>query len=210
MEWAPTHNQSSGNWQPEWVCPRCGGSISPNHPLLQSVPTQPYCAEHGSKNQMGASEASSLAIFSVAWWQGRSRSFIPLSCKQHASLVSSLCPPVSELKRWYAPSCYPHHTTISVDGIGAHDHISRASMFTALAQVPQANGCLPFMRFFLHKPIPVCLARQHRQPPCHTPSRRRRTGRPFNASLVLPGATVCPIPSAQPTASRRAFVRLPR
>ena len=45
-----------------------------------------------------------------------------------------------------------NHTIVSVDGIGAYDHISRSSMLSALAEVPEANRCLPFVRLFYTHP----------------------------------------------------------
>ena len=46
----------------------------------------------------------------------------------------------------------PTHTILSVDGIGAYDTISRASMLQGLLTVPEANCCLPFVRQFYTAP----------------------------------------------------------
>ena len=46
----------------------------------------------------------------------------------------------------------PDQTIVSVDGIGAYDHVSRTSMLTGLLQVPEANQCLPFVRLFYANP----------------------------------------------------------
>ena len=46
----------------------------------------------------------------------------------------------------------PTHTILSVDGIGAYDTISRASMLQGLLAVPEANCCLPFVRQFYTTP----------------------------------------------------------
>ena len=45
-----------------------------------------------------------------------------------------------------------NHTIISVDGIGAYDHMSKSSMLSALAEVPEANRCLPFVQLFHTNP----------------------------------------------------------
>ena len=44
-----------------------------------------------------------------------------------------------------------HQTILSVDGVGAFDHISRTSMLHGLLQV-LANRCLPFVRSFYGTP----------------------------------------------------------
>ena len=46
----------------------------------------------------------------------------------------------------------PDQTIVSVDGIGAYDHVSRTRMLTGLLQVPEANQCLPFVRLFYANP----------------------------------------------------------
>ena len=46
----------------------------------------------------------------------------------------------------------PTHTILSVDGVGAYDTISRASMLQGLIAVPEANCCLPFVRQFYTAP----------------------------------------------------------
>ena len=50
MVWAPTHDQSAGEWCPEWICLRCNATVEPNHTLLQSVPPTPACPEHGLRS----------------------------------------------------------------------------------------------------------------------------------------------------------------
>ena len=42
----------------------------------------------------------------------------------------------------------PTATVVSIDGIGAFDHVSRASMLGELMGIPQANSALPFVRLF--------------------------------------------------------------
>ena len=51
MVWAPTHNQSTGEWRPEWICFRCNATVQPDHTLLQSVPPTPACPEHGTSRR---------------------------------------------------------------------------------------------------------------------------------------------------------------
>ena len=41
---------------------------------------------------------------------------------------------------------------VSIDGIGAYDHISRAAMLTKLASLPTACQALPFVRMFYAQP----------------------------------------------------------
>ena len=41
---------------------------------------------------------------------------------------------------------------LSVDGIGAYDHVSRTTMLTALRQTAKANQALPFARMFCSTP----------------------------------------------------------
>ena len=49
MAWAPVHVQHTGEWQPEWVCLRCNALLRHDHPLLQSLPQQPTCDDHGPR-----------------------------------------------------------------------------------------------------------------------------------------------------------------
>ena len=73
--------------------------------------------------------------------------------------------------------------TMTVDGIGAFDQISRASMLGALRDVEGGSQALPF-EVVLWATVPVLLGRQCR---CCAPcglGRRRRTGRRNDASPV--------------------------
>ena len=46
-----------------------------------------------------------------------------------------------------------HDTVVlSLDGIGAYDHIHRASMLSKLAALPTASSMLPFVRLFYSGP----------------------------------------------------------
>lgn len=47
---------------------------------------------------------------------------------------------------------HPTRTILSIDGIGAYDNISRASMLNGLAAVPEAHGCLPFAQMWYARP----------------------------------------------------------
>ena len=46
----------------------------------------------------------------------------------------------------------PDQTIFSVDGIGAYDHVSRASMLQGLLNTPNAQAALPFVRQFYSQP----------------------------------------------------------
>ena len=46
----------------------------------------------------------------------------------------------------------PSQTILSVDGIGAYDHVSRASMLQGLRHTPHAQDALPFVRLFYSQP----------------------------------------------------------
>ena len=48
---------------------------------------------------------------------------------------------------WATEAC-PATTILSVDGIGAHDHMSRQSLLQALQRAPRARAALPFARLF--------------------------------------------------------------
>ena len=50
--------------------------------------------------------------------------------------------------RQLATELFATTTILSVDGIGAYDHLSRQSMLQALRDVPNARAALPFARLF--------------------------------------------------------------
>ena len=54
---------------------------------------------------------------------------------------------VHGMRRHRSPSSQAT-TILSVDGIGAYDHMSRQSMLQALQRVPRARAALPFARLF--------------------------------------------------------------
>ena len=80
----------------------------------------------------------------------------------------------------------PHSTVVSVDGIGAYDHISRNAMMRGLRHVVEGDRILPFALAFYGKPstyiweddvgdvhqIPHADALLHRPTPCIGSSRR--------------------------------------
>ena len=41
-------------------------------------------------------------------------------------------------------------TVLSVDGIGAYDHVYRAAMLSRLMQMPEPRSLLPFVRLAVH------------------------------------------------------------
>eukprot|EP00435_Cladocopium_sp_Y103_P027618 s2497_g6.t2 len=49
MQWAPNFHQQGQHWTPEWSCLRCNSTVTPDHPLLQHVPEQPNCHQHGPR-----------------------------------------------------------------------------------------------------------------------------------------------------------------
>ena len=46
----------------------------------------------------------------------------------------------------------PRATVLSIDGVGAFDHVSRKSMLGSLRRLPRASACLPFVRLFYGQP----------------------------------------------------------
>ena len=80
----------------------------------------------------------------------------------------------------------PQCTTMTVDGIGAFDQVSRASMLGALRDVEGGSQALPF-EVVLWATVPVLVGRQCRCcAPCGS-GRTRRTGRRNDASDVTLG-----------------------
>ena len=49
MHWAPHFQQQLQEWRPEWTCLRCNTTLTPDHPLLQQLPEQPRCPQHGPR-----------------------------------------------------------------------------------------------------------------------------------------------------------------
>ena len=47
VERAPNFRHIDGTWTPEWTCLRCNTTATPDHPLLQNLPPQPRCTQHG-------------------------------------------------------------------------------------------------------------------------------------------------------------------
>eukprot|EP00959_Pyramimonas_sp_CCMP1952_P326777 6840389-Pyramimonas_sp.AAC.1 len=48
----------------------------------------------------------------------------------------------------YLAEAFPTKVIMSVDGVGAFDHISRASIFQSLLQNPALHGLIPFVRLW--------------------------------------------------------------
>ena len=47
MDWAPNMDQTTREWQAEWVCLRCNNHITGTHPSIQYEGTRPNCSIHG-------------------------------------------------------------------------------------------------------------------------------------------------------------------
>ena len=50
MDRAPTLNQTTQQWQPEWVCLRCTNTITPDHPAMRHTEPAPHCPTHGPRS----------------------------------------------------------------------------------------------------------------------------------------------------------------
>ena len=50
MDWAPNFNQTTQQWQPEWVCLRCSNTITPDQPSMQQAGPAPHCPTHGPRS----------------------------------------------------------------------------------------------------------------------------------------------------------------
>ena len=69
----------------------------------------------------------------------------------------------------------PHATVLSVDGIGAFDHVHHASMMSKLLEVPGFCALLPFVRVSYRSPFALHLGGRSRTEPRDSATRRRRT-----------------------------------
>ena len=49
MHWAPHFDQRSQEWTSEWNCLRCNNTVTLEHALLQHIPAQPECPQHGPR-----------------------------------------------------------------------------------------------------------------------------------------------------------------
>ena len=49
MEWAPNMDQTTREWQPEWVCLRCNRTVTPNDLAIQTAGPPPICSSHGPR-----------------------------------------------------------------------------------------------------------------------------------------------------------------
>ena len=49
MEWAPTMDQNTREWQAEWICLRCNRQVTTAHPSMQHPGHTPHCSIHGPR-----------------------------------------------------------------------------------------------------------------------------------------------------------------
>ena len=49
MEWAPTMDQTTRQWQAEWICLRCNRQVTTEHPSMQHTGPTPHCSIHGPR-----------------------------------------------------------------------------------------------------------------------------------------------------------------
>ena len=78
-------------------------------------------------------------------------------------------------------------TMLSIDGVGAYDTISRHSMLAALAAVPGANRCSPFVNMFYSHPSNYVWHDQHSQPHLITQAEGGEQGDPLMPALLSLG-----------------------
>ena len=78
----------------------------------------------------------------------------------------------------------PTSTVLSVDGIGAYDHVLRSAMLGRLLQIPAARAILPFVRLSCGAPSSYTWVDGEGQQHCHA-SRRRRARRSAHAVALL-------------------------
>ena len=65
---------------------------------------------------------------------------------------------------WHLTTETDHRQTVlSVDGIGAYDHVSRNAMLRGLANTPHAQAALPFARLFYSQPFTYLWTDDHGQ-----------------------------------------------
>ena len=104
----------------------------------------------------------------------------------------------------------PKQTNLSVDGVGAYDHVLRSTMLERLMRMPTARGMLPFVRLSCGTSSRYSWVGRHRQTTFRHTSRRRRAGRPTDASAVFRGDPRSIGGGFQFHGARRAIVRIPR
>ena len=49
MDWAPNMDQTTREWQAQWVCLRCNNHVTGAHPSIQYEGTRPNCSIHGPR-----------------------------------------------------------------------------------------------------------------------------------------------------------------
>ena len=75
-----------------------------------------------------------------------------------------------------ATDASPTTTVLSVDGIGAYDHVLRAAMLGRLECMPRAKAILPFVRLSYAQPFTYSWFNDEGERQSGHPSRGRRTG----------------------------------
>ena len=124
--------------------------------------------------------ASWSARFSVVWWLERwPRVWVPRSrpraLHQYALTTRSGCESIAHALQGLT-DLDPEATVMSVDGVGAFDLISRASMMSALRNVPGCDDALPFVLQFYGQPSNFMWGGRDGQGPRHRAGQRRRAG----------------------------------
>ena len=101
----------------------------------------------------------------------------------------------------------PRTTVLSIDGVGAYDHISRASMFLGLRDARVAP-LLPFVSQFYGAPSRYTFYDEHGAPPRCLAGRGGRAGGPFDARPLRRGPARRPPRGPLCPAARGAPLRL--
>ena len=108
------------------------------------------------RSQMGASGASLWATSSAGRWQEPSRSRLPDAEKasapyQYALNTRAVCECVAHILQTLT-DLDPEATIVSIDGVGAHDSISRNAMLEGFLRMEDGERVLPFVRRFYGSP----------------------------------------------------------
>ena len=76
----------------------------------------------------------------------------------------------------------PQCTVLSIDGVGAYDHVLRSSFLQKLHNVPSSQEVATLRKIRVRSPHDVCVGRWHRGQAPDSSSRGGRTRRPSHAS----------------------------
>ena len=133
-------------------------------------------------------------IFSDVWWRRLWHKKWPTTLKRQR-LLSTLtsrcgCECIAHAVQALTDAD-PESTVLSIDGIGAFDLISRASMLIALKDAPGCDRALPFVRQFYGCPSNI-LWEDEDGMDHETLQGVSRTGGPPHASIVRTGAAQGP------------------